>query len=184
MSWPGGKNDQPAIKQISEGKKPLQRTLLYQDLEQTEWRLFCHKDKTAERTQRLLVKCCHLQPAGLLLATCPSVLSVPSERRLTDKPGCLAAMDPPPPREKELSHPSAGPDTSAPPTKHLFTPKHPEEEGPVLITPWLRGRPSCPCCQRLGTVQPSPRPAVPLVFLSATSPVFTPATETLQLQQW
>lgn len=57
---------------------------------------------------------------------------------------------PPPPRERELSHPSAGPDTTAPPTKQLFTPKHPEEEGTILITLQLRGRPSCPCCQRAG----------------------------------
>lgn len=97
----------------------------------------------------MLVKCCHLQPDGPLLASCPSAFPVPSERRLTDKPSCLAALDPPP-RERELSHPSAGPDTTAPPTKQLFTPKHPEEEGTILITLQLRGRPSCPCCQRAG----------------------------------
>lgn len=57
----------------------------------------------------------------------------------------------------------------------------------LLITLWLRGQPSCPCCQWLGTIQPSPRPVVSLVLIfarmPATSPVFKPATENLQLQQ-
>lgn len=140
-------------------------------------RFFCH----AERAERLLVKCCHLQPAGQLLATCPSVFSVPSERRLTDKPGCLAAVDPPPPREEELSHPSAGPDTTAPPTKHLFTPKHQGEEGSVSLTLRLRGPPSWGQSNRLQG------PAYLSVLISAltptTSPAFKAATEKLRPQQ-
>lgn len=94
----------------------------------------------------MLVKCCHLQPAGPLLASCPSAFPVPSERRLTDKPSCLAFTDPPTP-ERELSHPSAGPDTTATPTKQLFTPKHPEEEAIVLIMLQHRGRASPPAAR-------------------------------------
>lgn len=108
----------------------------------------------------MLVKCCHLQPAGPLLASCPSAFPVPSERRLTDKPSCLAFTDPPTP-ERELSHPSAGPDTTATPTKQLFTPKHPEEEAIVLIMLQHRGRASPPAAR-----EPRTNPSLCFIFIS------------------
>lgn len=44
--------------------------------------------------------------------------------RQAEQPGSRGRLPP----ERELSRPSAGPDTTATPTKQLFTPKHPEEE--------------------------------------------------------
>lgn len=55
------------------------------------------------------MKCCHLQPAGPLLASCPSAFPVPSECRLTDKPSCLAALDPPPPQRERIIPPLCRP---------------------------------------------------------------------------
>lgn len=125
------------------------------------------------------VKCCHLQPAAPLLASCPSAFFVPSERRLTDKPSCLAAMDASTTTTtpgRELSRPSAGPDTTTTPTKQLFTPKHPEEEGTVLIIPQHRGGLSPPCCQRArDTSNPPPLYlSSPAAHEPVTSPVLKP----------
>ncbi|KAF3690517.1 hypothetical protein EXN66_Car006190 [Channa argus] len=102
------------------------------------------------------------------------------EGRLTDKLSRLAVADTPYPREGELSHPSAGPDTTAPPTKQLFMCKHPEEEGSILIILQLRG-PSPPVSLLPGSrgqIQPPTSLIVPLhpylVSPAAHEPVTSP----------
>lgn len=92
----------------------------------------------------------------------------------------LASADafPPPPRANYPA-PLQAPDTTATPTKQLFTPKHPEEEGSVLIMLQHGGRTSSPVSAReLGT-NPTLYKAYctffifisPLLLLSSLSPL-------------
>lgn len=112
------------------------------------------------------MKCCHLQPAGSLLASwsVPSQINRQAElsgSRGENYPAALQALIPPLLQQNSFSHP--------------------EEEGPVLIT--LQQRTSLPSLlpESWGRIQPWTRPFVPphlyLCSPAAREPVAPPNTE-------